>query len=162
MGRDVCFTRALYKGFRAANMSIPPEGTVLVTVSDKDKADVVPLARRLDALGYRLLATKGTAKSLRHAGFRVTVVPKLSEGSEDILQLIQRGEVDLVVNTWTQGREPKRDGFRIRRTAVENGVPCLTSLDTLDVLLMTLEGMASTPTPLSGELQVRESAMRHA
>ena len=119
----------------------------------------MPLARRLDALGYRLLATKGTAKSLRTPGFRVTVVPT---SYQDILQLIQRGEVDLVVNTWTQGREPKRDGFRIRRTAVENGVPCLTSLDTLDVLLMTLEGMASTPTPLSGELQVRESAMRHA
>lgn len=159
MGRDKNFARALYKGFSAANMAIPQEGTALVTVSDKDKSDALPLIRRLNRLGYRLFATQGTAAYLHEAGLHATTVAKLSEGSHDIVQLIQSGEVDLVVNTWTRGQERRRDGFRIRRTAVENGIACLTSLDTLDVLLVTLESIALTPTPLKKAVKMEKDVI---
>ncbi|WP_054949963.1 carbamoyl-phosphate synthase large subunit [Numidum massiliense] len=149
MGRDATFPRALYKGFASAGLTVPREGTVLVTVADKDKQDVLPLVKRLGRLGYRLVATVGTAQFLRNHGLPVETVAKLSEGAEDILQLIRQGAVDMVVNTWTRGREPQRDGFRIRRGAVENGVPCLTSLDTLAGLLITLEEVTFTAEPLA-------------
>lgn len=144
MGWDDTFAQALYKGLSAAQLSIPQEGTALVTVADKDKSEALPLIRRLYRLGYSLYATKGTAAYLQRERLPVTAVGKLSEGAEDIAQLLQSEKVDLVVNTWTRGGEPCRDGFRIRRTAVENGVVCLTSLDTLDVLLATLEARMLT------------------
>lgn len=150
MGCDNSYPRALYKGFRAADLFIPPEGTALLTVADKDKPDVLPLAKRMYRLGYRLFATNGTATSLSAAGLPVTSIAKLSEGSDAIVQYIRNGEIDLVVNTWTLGGEPQRDGFRIRRAAVENGVACLTSLDTLSALLDVMEARAFSVNPLEG------------
>ncbi|GAB2702615.1 carbamoyl-phosphate synthase large subunit [Paenibacillus thermoaerophilus] len=139
MGRDVNFAKALYKGLLGAGMKIPNAGSVICTVSDKDKAEAVELMRLFHELGYKILATGGTAKALQDARIPVTVVNKLSEGSPNILDLIRSGEANFVVNTLTKGKTPERDGFRIRREAVENGVVCLTSLDTVRAMLRMLE-----------------------
>ena len=90
-------------------------------------------------MGYHIVATSGTADTLEKAGLYVTRVKKLSEGSPNILDLIRKGEAHLIVNTLTKGRTPERDGFRIRREAVENGVVVMTSLDTVKALLTMLQ-----------------------
>ena len=97
--------------------------------------------KRFYELGYHIVATQGTAEILEKAGLPVKRVNKLREGSPNILDWIRQGKADLVVNTWTRGRTPERDGFRIRREAVERGVACLTSLDTVQALLETLESI---------------------
>jgi carbamoyl-phosphate synthase large subunit len=141
MGRDVNFAKALYKGLIGAGMKIPPAGNIVVTVADKDKSEAVELMSGFARLGYKIVATGGTAKALEEAGLRVNRVHKLSEGSPNILDLIREGEAQFVVNTLTKGKTPERDGFRIRREAVENGVVCLTSLDTVRALLYMLESV---------------------
>lgn len=90
-------------------------------------------------IGYKIYATGGTADALEAAGLRVTHVNKLSEGAPNILDLIREGQAHFVVNTLTKGKAPERDGFRIRREAVENGVVCMTSLDTVRALLRMME-----------------------
>ncbi|HAI21985.1 MAG TPA: carbamoyl-phosphate synthase large subunit, partial [Clostridiales bacterium UBA8153] len=130
IGVDEDAAGALAKGFLAAGVSLPAEGKILLSVSDPDKAGVVELARALASAGYGLLATRGTARSLEAAGLVVETVGKLDEGSPHVVDAIVSGEVVLVINTKTRGRVPERDGFKIRRSAAEFGVPCLTSLDT--------------------------------
>jgi carbamoyl-phosphate synthase large subunit len=139
MGRDVNFAKALYKGLVGAGMKIPPTGSIIATVSDKDKEDAVDIFRRFMRLGYKVIATGGTAQHLQDAGLPVLTVNKLSEGNPNILDLIRNGEAHFVVNTLTKGKTPQRDGFRIRREAVENGIVCMTSLDTVKALLHMLE-----------------------
>jgi carbamoyl-phosphate synthase, large subunit len=141
MGRDVTLEKALYKGLVASGVRVPATGTVLLTVADKDKEEALDIARRFDALGFRLLATRGTAAFLAAHGLRVERVNKLEEGEPTLLDVIRNGEADLVINTLTKGKTPARDGFRIRREAVERGVPCLTSLDTARALLQVIEAM---------------------
>ncbi|KIL41772.1 carbamoyl phosphate synthase large subunit [Gordoniibacillus kamchatkensis] len=141
MGRDMTYAKALYKGLIGAGMKIPPTGNIIVTVADKDKQEAVELMTGFTRLGYKVVATGGTARALEDAGLRVTHVNKLSEGSPNILDLIRTGEAQIVVNTLTKGKEPERDGFRIRREAVENGVVCLTSLDTVRALLYMLDSV---------------------
>jgi carbamoyl-phosphate synthase large subunit len=141
MGRDVTYAKALYKGLIGAGMKIPPTGNIIVTVADKDKQEAVELMTGFARLGYKIVATGGTAKAMEEAGLRVDHVHKLSEGSPNILDLIRSGEAQIVVNTLTKGKEPERDGFRIRREAVENGVVCLTSLDTVRALLYMLDSV---------------------
>jgi len=151
MGRDSDLAKALYKGLLAAGMRIPEEGRVLATIADKDKPEALPLLRRFASLGFQISATRGTAEFLAKHGLRVTRVNKLSEGAPNIIDEIRRGEVQLVINTLTRGKEPKRDGFRIRREAVENGVPCLTSLDTVEAFLTVIGRMAMMVEPLGKE-----------
>jgi carbamoyl-phosphate synthase large subunit len=151
MGRDSDLAKALYKGLLAAGMRIPEEGRVLATIADKDKPEALPLLRRFASLGFQISATRGTAEFLAKHGLHVTRVNKLSEGSPNIIDEIRRGEVQLVINTLTRGKEPKRDGFRIRREAVENGVPCLTSLDTVEAFLTVIGRMAMMVEPLGKE-----------
>ncbi|MFB5759339.1 carbamoyl-phosphate synthase large subunit [Paenibacillus medicaginis] len=139
MGRDVKYAKALYKGLVGAGMKIPSTGAIIATVSDKDKAEAVELLRGFYKLGYKIIATGGTATALEQAGIPVTIVNKLSEGTPNILDLIRTGEANFVFNTLTKGKTPERDGFRIRREAVENGVVCMTSLDTVRALLGMLE-----------------------
>jgi carbamoyl-phosphate synthase large subunit len=148
MGRDRDAARAIYKGVLAAGISLPQFGTVVVTISDKDKEEALPLIRRFSDLGYRVVATHGTADMLEREGLPVTRVNKIKEGSPHIVDLIRRGEADLVVNTWTRGKTPQRDGFRIRREAVEHGIACLTSLDTVEALLTTLESIYLSADPI--------------
>ncbi|MCR2803672.1 carbamoyl-phosphate synthase large subunit [Paenibacillus soyae] len=139
MGRDVQFAKALYKGLIGAGMKIPTSGTIVATVADKDKAEATELLRGFYNIGYKIIATGGTADALEAAGLYVTRVNKLSEGSPNILDLVREGKAQFVVNTLTKGKTPERDGFRIRREAVENGVVCMTSLDTVRALLNMME-----------------------
>ncbi|MFD2672279.1 carbamoyl-phosphate synthase large subunit [Marinicrinis sediminis] len=139
MGRDISFAKALYKGLIAAGMKVPSGGTIVATVADKDKEEAVEILRGFSTLGYKLVATGGTATALEEAGLLVTRVNKLTEGSPNILDLIRNGEVQLIVNTLTKGKTPERDGFRIRRESAENGIVCLTSLDTANALLKMMQ-----------------------
>jgi carbamoyl-phosphate synthase large subunit len=139
MGRDVHYAKALYKGLIGAGMKIPTSGAIIATIADKDKEEAVKLLQGFYKLGYKIIATGGTAVALEEAGIHVQTVNKLSEGLPNILDLIRNGEAHFVINTLTKGKEPERDGFRIRREAVENGVVCMTSLDTVSALLTMLE-----------------------
>jgi len=144
MGKDATLEKALYKGLVAAGMEIRTEGTVLFTVSDKDKEEAIALAKRFSTVGYRIVATEGTAKAFEAAGVRTDVVGKIGAKGQTLIDLIQNGEAQLVVNTLTKGKQPARDGFRIRRESVENGVPCLTSLDTAEAMVRVIESMTFT------------------
>src|SRR5690606_10938641 len=141
MGRDQEFAKALYKGLIASGMNIPPVGTIVATIADKDKQEALDLLKGFYHLGYKIMATGGTAAMLEDAGLRVTRVKKLSEGSPNIVDMIRRGEAHFVINTLTKGKTPERDGFRIRREAVENGAVCMTSLDTARALLNMLRNI---------------------
>ncbi|WP_027718149.1 carbamoyl-phosphate synthase large subunit [Desulfovirgula thermocuniculi] len=144
MGVDSSYPAALYKALVAAGYHIPRSGTVLATIADRDKKEALPLLRALVKLGYRIMATSGTAAFLKENGIAAERVNKVREGSPHIVDLIREGKINLVINTLTRGKAPERDGFRIRRAAVEYGVPCLTSLDTaramLEVLISMREG----------------------
>ncbi|HOP73848.1 MAG TPA: carbamoyl-phosphate synthase large subunit [Bacillota bacterium] len=137
MGVDTTYAGALYKAFISAGFTLPRGGTILATLADKDKAEALPLLKKLAERGFKIMATMGTAAYLRVNGVEVTKLSKLSEGS-DIMDAIRGGQIQLVVNTITRGKEPQRDGFRIRRAAVEHNIPCLTSLDTVKAFLQVL------------------------
>jgi carbamoyl-phosphate synthase large subunit len=141
MGKDITLEKALYKGLVASGMKIQKFGTVLFTVANKDKEEALKLAKRFSANGYLLMATSGTAAVLKEAGLRVEVVGKIGSESPTLLDIIQQGKAQFIINTLTKGKQPERDGFRIRREAVENGIPCLTSLDTADAILKVIESM---------------------
>jgi carbamoyl-phosphate synthase large subunit len=141
MGKDTTLEKALYKGMIAAGMKIKEFGTVLLTVADKDKEEALALARRFSNIGYQLMATEGTAKYLQNAGIKVKTVGKIGSEGHNLIDVIRSGEAQMVINTLTKGKQPERDGFRIRRESVENGVPCLTSLDTAIAILRVIESM---------------------
>lgn len=140
MGRDITLEKALYKGLTAAGMEVKDYGTALITVSDKDKDEMVKIAKRLSEVGYKIVATTGTAATLKDNGINVETVEKIG-GHDDLITKIQDGSVQLVINTMTKGKTIERDGFQIRRASVENGVPCLTSLDTANALTNVIESM---------------------
>ncbi|MHC8516346.1 carbamoyl-phosphate synthase large subunit [Sporosarcina sp. ITBMC105] len=141
MGKDVTLEKALYKGLVAAGMEIKEYGSVLMTVSDKDKEEIVDLAKRFINIGYRILATEGTARTLEEAQIQVKTVGKIGSNGPTLIDVIQKGDAQLVINTLTKGKQPERDGFRIRRESVENGIPCLTSIDTAEAMLRVIESM---------------------
>ncbi len=138
MGLDDTFEGALVKAFEASGFKVPDGAAILLTVADRDKEEVVALAEELAARRFRLLATAGTASALERRGVEVERVAKIGGGHPDILDLIGSQAVALVVNTITSGHQPERDGFRIRRAAVEHGVACITSLDTVRAVLHAL------------------------
>ena len=144
MGIDRSFAPALWKSLVAAGLAPARSGKILVTVADKDKPEVVAIIEGFHWLGYDLVATSGTAALIRSLGIDVTEIRKLAEGSQDILQLIRSGECAAVVNTPTLGKTVDRDGFLIRRAAVEARVPCLTSLDTALAVVTALRASAVT------------------
>jgi carbamoyl-phosphate synthase large subunit len=132
MGIDTNFNAALAKALLAAGLMLPPQGTILLSIADRDKAEALPIIRKLSAIGYKLYATEGTAAMIESAGFPVTkITKKLSEGHPNVVDIINNGTVDGVVNTITGGQIPFRDGFYIRRAATEKRIPCFTSLDTV-------------------------------
>jgi carbamoyl-phosphate synthase large subunit len=139
MGIDSTYEAALYKAMVAAGIKIPRTGAVLLTLADKDKAEGVLLARAFLAKGFQLLATRGTADALQAAGLPVQVVPKIGEGSPNLLDYITGKRVQLLVNTPSPERRAEQQGLLIRRAAVESGVPCLTALDTAWALLRALD-----------------------
>ncbi|MGZ4133940.1 MAG: carbamoyl-phosphate synthase large subunit [Tumebacillaceae bacterium] len=138
MGTETTFAKALYKGLLAGGIQIPEHGTIIATIADKDKEEALPILRGYSELGFKFVATSGTAKLLRENGLQVTEAKKLEEGSPNLVDLIRAGKADMVINSLTRGKEPTRDGFRIRREAVEHGIPCLTSLDTAQAMLDVL------------------------
>ncbi len=156
MGSERTYAKALYKGLLAAGTSIPTFGTVLATVADHDKAEALPILEGFANLGYRIAATEGTARLLKARGLSVRVVNKLTQGTPNLADDIRDGRIQLVINTLTKGRAPERDGFRIRRTAVENGVPCLTSLDTAAALLEVLSVIRFQTVPVARANKVEE------
>ncbi|MDU4178079.1 MAG: carbamoyl-phosphate synthase large subunit [Staphylococcus aureus] len=143
MGKDTTLEKALFKGLTGSGVEVKDHGTVLMTVSDKDKEEVVKLAQCLNEVGYKILATSGTANKLAEYDIPAEVVGKIG-GENDLLTRIQNGDVQIVINTMTKGKEVERDGFQIRRTTVENGIPCLTSLDTANALTNVIESMTFT------------------
>ena len=156
MGKDITLEKALYKGLVASGINIPPNGSVLLTVADKDKAEALDIAKRFHRIGYQILATSGTAEYLEKKNIPVTVVNKIGSIKPNLLDVIQRGEAQFVINTLTKGKQPARDGFRIRRETVENGVACLTSLDTAKAILAVLESMTFQTDSMPSSQQIRE------
>ncbi|RTR35519.1 carbamoyl-phosphate synthase large subunit [Robertmurraya yapensis] len=160
MGKDTTLEKALYKGLVASGMKIQPFGTVLMTVADKDKEESLQLAKRFAAIGFRIMATSGTADSIKSVGIPVQVVDKIGTEGPDLLDVIRNGEAQFVINTLTKGKQPARDGFRIRRESVENGIPCLTSLDTAEAMLRVLESMTFSAEPMGAQTPVREAVFQ--
>lgn len=156
MGKDRTMEKALYKGLVASGIEIKTHGTVLITVADKDKGEAVKLAERFSAIGYQIIATSGTAKAITAAGIKVQTVDKIGASGHNLLDTIRQGDAQLVINTLTRGKQPRRDGFRIRRESVENGIPCLTSLDTAKAILDVLESMVLSAEAMpAGRREVR-------
>lgn len=141
MGIDYHYARALYKAIIGAGMNIPTNGTILFTVADKDKEEVKQLAQAFSDLGFQLVATAGTAKTIQGLGISVEVVSKVHERKADIIKMIKTGKINMVINTLTQGKGSERDGFKIRRATVEHAIPCLTSMDTAWEVLRVLNFM---------------------
>ena len=139
LGIAKTFNEALYKSFLGAGINLPRTKKMICTVKDADKQELVPIAKRFKALGYTIYATRSTADVLIENGVDAIKIKKLDAGSPNALDLIMAGEVDLVIDTPTIGRDKSRDGFLIRRNAIETGVTCLTSLDTAAALLTSME-----------------------
>lgn len=133
------FNEALYKAFLGAGISLPKYKQMIMTVKDADKPEAVGVAKRFEALGYKIYATRSTAKYLQDHGVKALRVNKISQESPNVMDLILGHKIDLVIDTPTQGRDKSRDGFLIRRTAIETGVHCLTSMDTANALALSLE-----------------------
>ncbi|MET3698052.1 carbamoyl-phosphate synthase large subunit [Bacillus oleivorans] len=162
MGKDQTLEKALYKGLKAAGLKIPQHGNVLLTVADKDKDDAVRLADRLHQLGFQLFATKGTAEMLESVGLPVKEVEKIGQSGPTLLDEIRQNQVQIVINTLTKGKQPERDGFRIRRESVENGIPCLTSLDTAEALIRVIESMTFSTIGLTRSKQKLTKELHYA
>ena len=142
MGIGRNYSEALFKAIHGANMRIPEKGNILLTVADRDKAEATELAKGFIELGYNIQATGGTGKYFKEHGVDCTVVNKIHEGADNCADLIRQGKVDLMLNTLTAGKRPEREGFQLRRLAVEMGTPCLTSLDTAREVLRVVANRA--------------------
>ena len=139
LGVAKTFNEALYKAFLGAGIDLPRHRQMIITVKDADKGEAIEIARRFEKLGYIIYATRSTAAALNEAGVKARKVNKISQESPTVMDLILGHRIDLVIDTPTQGRDKSRDGFLIRRTAIETGVNCLTSLDTARALVGSLE-----------------------
>ena len=139
LGIGKTFNEALYKAFLGAGVNLPKYKQVIMTVKNADKLEAVEVGRRFEKLGYKIYATRSTARVLNENGVHAIKVNKLDQESPTILDLILEHKIDLVIDTPTNGRDKTRDGFLIRRHAIETGVTCLTSLDTANALLTSLE-----------------------
>ncbi|MCD8068482.1 MAG: carbamoyl-phosphate synthase large subunit, partial [Lachnospiraceae bacterium] len=139
LGIAPTFEEALYKAFLGAGVDLPKYKQMIITVKDADKPEAVEIAKRFDKLGYIIYATRSTARVLQEAGIRARKVNKIHQESPTVMDLILGHKIDLVIDTPTQGRNKHRDGFLIRRTAIETGVYCITALDTATALVTSLE-----------------------
>ena len=142
LGIAKTFNEALYKAFEGAGIKLPKHKNMIITVRDSEKEDVVEIARRFQNVGYRIFATRGTSKVLNAHGIKALTVQKLEQESPNILDLILGHEIDLIIDIPHQGADRSRDGFIIRRNAIETGVHVLTSLDTAAALATSLENRA--------------------
>ena len=142
LGIAKSFNEALYKAFQGAGIKLPKYKNMIITVRDQDKEEVIPIARRFADIGYKIFATKGTSKALNAAGVKAITVRKLEQESPNLLDLVLGHEIDLIIDIPHQGAERSRDGFIIRRNAIETGVNVLTSLDTAAALATSMENKA--------------------
>lgn len=143
LGIAESFNEALYKAFQGAGIQLPKYGNMVITVKDEDKETIVPIARRFAALGYRIFATRGTYCALKGGGVPCFQVRKVEQESPNILDLVLGHELDIVIDTPQEGADASKDGFIIRRNAVETGVNVLTAVDTAEALATSLENKAS-------------------
>lgn len=149
LGIAKTFNEALYKAFLGAGVTLPKYKQMIMTVKDVDKSEAVGVARRFQALGYKIYATRSTAKYLQQHGVDALRVNKITQESPNVMDLILGHKIDLVIDTPTQGNGDKtRDGFLIRRNAIETGVYCITAMDTANALALSLETAMSTLTPI--------------
>ncbi|MBQ2801903.1 MAG: carbamoyl-phosphate synthase large subunit [Lachnospiraceae bacterium] len=139
LGIATTFEEALYKAFLGSGFSLPKHKQMIITVKDADKLEVVDIAKRFEALGYKIFATKSTARVLNENGVKASKVNKIEQESPNLMDLILGHKIDLVIDTPTNGRDKSRDGFLIRRNAIETGVNVLTSLDTAEALVTSME-----------------------
>ena len=140
MGSDFSFPKALYKAFSGANMHIPDSGNILLTIEDRDKQEILPIAKRFAQIGYSIFATSGTATFLKQNHLHVALVDKIHEDTDtNILNELKNGKIDLVINTMGHDLAKTSDGFVIRQTAIQQNIPLITSLDTARALLTALE-----------------------
>ncbi len=139
LGIAQTFNEALYKAFIGAGIKLPKHKNMIITVKDEDKEEVIPIARRFEALGYKIYATRSTAKVLQENGVHAVRTNKIEQPSPNLMDLILGHKIDLVIDTPSQGVEKAKDGFIIRRNAIETGVNVLTSLDTAEALVTSLE-----------------------
>ena len=133
------FDEALYKAFLGAGVDLPKYKQMIITVKDADKGEAIEIGRRFEKLGYIIYATRSTAAALNEAGVKARKVNKISQESPTVMDLILGHKIDLVIDTPTQGRDKSRDGFLIRRNAIETGVNCITAMDTARALVTSLE-----------------------
>ncbi len=141
------FDEALYKAFLGAGVQLPKHKQMIMTVKDADKPEAVDVARRFEALGYKIYATRSTAKYLQNHGISARRINKISQESPNVMDLILGHKIDLVIDTPTQGRDKSRDGFLIRRNAIETGVYCITAMDTANALAESLEHAGASEKP---------------
>ena len=139
LGIAKTFNEALYKASLGAGIKLPKYKNMIMTVRDEDKPEAVEIGRRFETLGYRIFATAGTAEALKEAGVKAIAVNKIEQASPNLLDLILGHEIDLVIDTPPQGADHARDGFTIRRNAIETGVTVLTAMDTAGALVTSLE-----------------------
>ena len=139
LGIAKTFNEALYKAFLGAGIKLPKYKNMIMTVRDEDKPEAVEIGRRFETLGYRIFATAGTAEALKEAGVKAIAVNKIEQASPNLLDLILGHQIDLVIDTPPQGADHARDGFTIRRNAIETGVTVLTAMDTAGALVTSLE-----------------------
>ena len=139
LGIAKTFDEALYKAFLGAGIKLPKFKNMIMTVRDEDHADAVEIGRRFEKIGYHIFATSGTARALNEAGVKATPVRKIEQESPNLLDLILGHKIDLVIDIPAQGAEHSKDGFVIRRNAIETGVNVLTAIDTAHALITSLE-----------------------
>ena len=157
MGIDKSYPSAVYKAFVASGLKLPNKGNVYVSVADADKADAYKLAKRLAGMGFGIFATKGTAEALRTKGLETTVVYRISDhGAPDALSLMRSGKVQMVVNTPSEASGARRDGYMMRRLAVELEIPFFTTMQGAAAAVMAMEGA------LRGEASVNDLSFFHA
>ena len=144
LGISKNYNEALYKAFLGAGINLPKTKKMILTVKDSDKMDAINIGKRFAALGYEIYSTRSTCRVLNENGVPAKLINKVEEPSPNLLDLILSHEIDLIIDTPSQGVERSKDGFIIRRHAVETGVTCLTSLDTADALLTSLETADTT------------------
>ena len=139
LGIGKSFDEALYKAFLGAGVQLPKHKQMIMTVKDADKPEALEVAKRFEALGYKIYATRSTAKYLEAGGVKARRINKITQESPNVMDLILGHKIDLVIDTPTQGRDKNRDGFLIRRNAIETGVYCMTAMDTANALAESLE-----------------------
>jgi carbamoyl-phosphate synthase large subunit len=139
LGISKDFNEALHKAFLGAGVKLPKYYNMVITVKDEDKEDIIPIAKRFEAVGYNIYSTRGTYNVLKEAGVDCIRTRKVEQESPNILDLVLGHELDIVIDTPRDGASNRRDGFIIRRNAVETGVNVITAIDTAEALITSLE-----------------------